>query len=390
MSIPSITRQWLKISTVKLHSVERADTMARMGLKILAINPGSTSTKLAIYEDTTECWKKGVGHSSQDIARSRRMQDQLELRSTAVRACLTEAGIKLSDVSAVVGRGGLLKPLAGGVYEVNEKMKADLISGRYGTHASNLGALIADAIASEIGVKAFIVDPVVVDELDPIARYSGVPQIPRRSIFHALNQKATAKKAARSIGKKYEECTLIVAHMGGGTSIGIHERGRVVDVNNALDGDGPFAIERAGTVPAGDWMRWILAHQHDPQALQLMLTGKGGLVAYLGTNEFQEIEKSASGQGGLDARMCDELIRTLCYQISKCISGLAAFTAGQVDAIVLTGGLAFSGRVAMEITSRVSFLAPVLLFPGENELEALAMGVREVLLGEAQAKTYEG
>ncbi len=318
------------------------------------------------------------------------MQDQLELRSTAVRECLTEAGIKLSDVSAVVGRGGLLKPLAGGVYEVNEKMKADLISGRYGTHASNLGALIADAIASEIGVKAFIVDPVVVDELDPIARYSGVPQIPRRSIFHALNQKATAKKAARSIGKKYEECTLIVAHMGGGTSIGIHERGRVVDVNNALDGDGPFAIERAGTVPAGDWMRWILAHQHDPQALQLMLTGKGGLVAYLGTNEFQEIEKSASGQGGLDARMCDELIRTLCYQISKCISGLAAFTAGQVDAIVLTGGLAFSGRVAMEITSRVSFLAPVLLFPGENELEALAMGVREVLLGEAQAKTYEG
>ncbi len=390
MSIPSITRQWLKISTVKLHSVERADTMARMGLKILAINPGSTSTKLAIYEDTTECWKKGVGHSSQDIARSRRMQDQLELRRTAVRACLTEAGIKLSDVSAVVGRGGLLKPLAGGVYEVNEKMKADLISGRYGTHASNLGALIADAIASEIGVKAFIVDPVVVDELDPIARYSGVPQIPRRSIFHALNQKATAKKAARSLGKKYEECTLIVAHMGGGTSIGIHERGRVVDVNNALDGDGPFAIERAGTVPAGDWMRWILAHQHDPQALQLMLTGKGGLVAYLGTNEFQEIEKSASGQGGLDARMCDELIRTLCYQISKCISGLAAFTAGQVDAIVLTGGLAFSGRVVREITSRVSFLAPVLLFPGENELEALAMGVREVLLGEAQAKTYEG
>ena len=361
-----------------------------MGLKILAINPGSTSTKLAIYEDTAECWKKGVSHSSQDIARFRRIQDQLELRSTAVRAGLTEAGIKLSDLSAVVGRGGLLKPLAGGVYEVNEKMKADLISGRYGTHASNLGALMADAIASEIGVKAFIVDPVVVDELDPIARYSGVPQIPRRSIFHALNQKATAKKAARSLGKKYEESTLIVAHMGGGTSIGIHQRGRVVDVNNALDGDGPFSIERAGTVPAGDWMRWILAHQHDPQALQLMLTGKGGLVAYLGTNEFQEIEKSASGQGGLDAGMCDELIRTLCYQISKCISGLAAFTAGRVDAIALTGGLAFSARVVREITSRVSFLAPVLLFPGENELEALAMGVREVLLGEAQAKTYEG
>jgi len=364
--------------------------MSRMAVRILAINPGSTSTKCAVYEDTTECWKKGVSHSSEDIAKYRKIQDQLELRSSAVRDGLLQAGIGLAGISAVVGRGGLLKPLAGGVYEVNEKMKADLIACRYGTHASNLGALIADAIASEIGVKAFIVDPVVVDELDPIARYSGVPQVPRRSIFHALNQKATAKKAARRLGKKYDECTLIVAHMGGGTSIGIHKRGKVVDVNNALDGDGPFAIERAGTVPAGDWMRWILAHQHDPQALQLMLTGKGGLVAYLGTNEFQEIEKSAAGKGSLDAAQCDELIRTLCYQIAKWIAGLAAFTAGRVDGIVLTGGLAFSERVVNEISARVSFLAPVLLFPGENELEALAMGVREVLLGEASAKTYEG
>ncbi|MGO9411409.1 MAG: butyrate kinase [Spirochaetia bacterium] len=364
--------------------------MGRMAVKILAINPGSTSTKLAIYEDSTECWKKGVSHSSEDIARHRRMQDQLELRSAAVRESLTEAGVGLSDMSAVVGRGGLLKPLAGGVYEVNEKMKSDLIACKYGTHASNLGALIADALASEIGVKAYIVDPVVVDELDPIARYSGIPQVPRRSIFHALNQKATAKKAARSLGKKYEDCTLIVAHMGGGTSIGIHAAGKVVDVNNALDGDGPFAIERAGTVPAGDWMRWILSHQHDPQALQLMLTGKGGLVAYLGTNEFPEIEKSAAGKGSLDARLCDELIRTLCYQIAKWIAGLAAFTEGRVDAIVLTGGLAFSERVVKEISSRVCFLAPVLLFPGENELEALAAGVEEVLRGEAQAGTYEG
>jgi len=361
-----------------------------MALKILAINPGSTSTKLAIYDDAAECWKKGISHSSADIAQYRRMQDQLEMRGSAVRNGLDEAGIGLAQISAVVGRGGLLKPLDGGVYEVNEQMKADLIACRYGTHASNLGALIADAIASEIGVKAYIVDPVVVDELDPIARYSGVPQIPRRSIFHALNQKATAKKAARSLGRKYDDCTLIVAHMGGGTSIGMHARGRVVDVNNALDGDGPFAIERAGTVPAGDWMRWILAHQHDPQALQLMLTGKGGLVAYLGTNEFQEIEKSAMGQGNLDQRQCDELIRALCYQICKCIVSLAAFTSGLVDAVVLTGGLAFSERVVREISSRVSFLAPVLLFPGENELEALAMGVREVLLGETQAKTYEG
>jgi butyrate kinase len=361
-----------------------------MSFTILAINPGSTSTKCAIYNDTTEMWKKGVNHRSEDLVRHGRLMDQLELRSAAVREGIREAGIPFADISAIVGRGGLLKPLEGGVYEVNERMKSDLASCKYGTHASNLGALIADSLASEIGVRAFIVDPVVVDELDPLARYSGIPEIPRRSIFHALNQKATARKAARSIGKSYAECSMIVAHMGGGTSIGIHVNGRVVDVNNALDGEGPFAIERAGTVPAGDWMRWILSHQHDPQALQLMLTGKGGLVAYLGTNEFTLMERSAEGEGELDAQLCDELIRALCYQIAKSIAALAAFTNGRLDAIVLTGGLAFSPRVVRDISLRVSFLAPVLHFPGENELEALAMGARDVLLGEAAARTYEG
>jgi butyrate kinase len=361
-----------------------------MGLTILAINPGSTSTKCAIYVDACEKWKKTVIHCAEDLGKLRQLQDQLELRSISVRDGIKESGVPLSDISAVVGRGGLLKPLEGGVYEVNDRMKADLIACRYGIHASNLGALIADSIASEIGVKAYIVDPVVVDELDPLARYSGIPQIPRRSIFHALNQKAIAKKAARGLAKPYGDCTFIVAHMGGGISVGIHVKGRVVDVNNALDGEGPFAIERAGTVPAGDWMRWVLSHQHDPRALQLMLTGKGGLVAYLGTNEFTEIEKSAEGAGDLDPRLADELIKALCYQISKSITALAAFTAGDVDAILLTGGLAFSRRVVAEITQRVSFLAPVQVFPGENELEALALGAREVLLGETLARTYEG
>jgi butyrate kinase len=369
----------------------------RMGPTILAINPGSTSTKFAIYSDTTESWKKSVVHSAEELAGLRRVQDQLDVRTQAVRNGVQESGISLSDISAVVGRGGLLKPLEGGVYEVNKRMKADLSSGRYGNHASNLGALIADSLASEIGVKAYIVDPVVVDELDAIARYSGIPEIPRRSIFHALNQKAIAKKAARSMGKPYASCSLVVAHMGGGTSIGIHVNGRVVDVNNALDGDGPFSIERAGTVPAGDWMRWVLAHQHDPQGLQLMLTGKGGLVAYLGTNDFPSIQRVAEGEcppdddgARQDARLCDELIRAQCYQVSKSIAGLASYTAGRLDAIVLTGGLAFSTRVVQDITRRVSFLAPVLVFAGENELEALAMGAREVLLGETCARTYQG
>jgi butyrate kinase len=362
----------------------------RMGFTVLAINPGSTSTKCAIYRDTHEAWKKAVSHKSEDIARFRRLLDQLEYRSAAVREGIAESGIPLSEISAVVGRGGLLKPLPGGVYEVNERMKADLLSEKYGRHASNLGALIADSLAAELRVPAFIVDPVVVDELSPVARFSGIPEIPRRSIFHALNQKAIAKKAACSIGRQYGECTLVVAHMGGGTSIGIHVNGMVVDVNNALDGEGPFAIERAGTVPAGDWMRWVLAHQHDPQALQLMITGRGGLVAYLGTNDFVEIEKSAEGAGALDRSLCDDLIHTLCYQVAKTIAGLAAYTNGRVDGIVLTGGLAYSPRIVKEITERVTFLGPVLVYPGENELEALALGAREVLLGQATARTYEG
>jgi butyrate kinase len=181
-----------------------------------------------------------------------------------------------------------------------------------------------------------------------------------------------------------------VAHLGGGTSVGIHVNGRVVDVNNALDGDGPFSIERAGTVPAGDWMRWVLSHQHDPQALQLMLTGRGGLVAFLGTNDFPEMERSAAGAGSLDPALCDGLISALCYQVSKSICGLTAYTAGTVDAVVLTGGLAHSARVTGEITRRVSHLGPVLLFPGENELEALALGACEVLSGETAVSVYEG
>ncbi|MGA2641112.1 MAG: butyrate kinase [Spirochaetia bacterium] len=361
-----------------------------MGFTVLAINPGSTSTKCAIYRDTQEAWKKGVSHKPEDLARFRRLQDQLAYRNAAVREGVAEAGVPLSEISAVVGRGGLLKPLPGGVYEVNDRMKADLIAEKYGRHASNLGALIADSLASELGIPAFIVDPVVVDELAAVSRYSGIPEIPRRSIFHALNQKAIAKKAACSLGRQYTECSLVVAHMGGGTSIGIHVNGMVVDVNNALDGEGPFAIERAGTVPAGDWMRWVLAHQHDPQALQHMLTGRGGLVAYLGTNDFPAIEQSAEGAGALDRALCDQLIHTLCYQIAKSILGLAAFTNGRLDGVVLTGGLAFSKRVVKEISERVSFLGPVLVYPGENELEALALGAREALLGQTPVRVYEG
>ncbi|MCX7028859.1 MAG: butyrate kinase [Spirochaetes bacterium] len=367
-----------------------------MGLKIIAVNPGSTSTKLAIYEDTTELWRAAVAHRSEDLARLPRLGDQLEYRRTAVREALAGAPVH-GDLAAVVGRGGLLKPLAGGVYQVNDRMKADLASCRYGNHASNLGALIADSLAREEGVKAWIVDPVVVDEMSPLARCSGLPDLPRRSIFHALNQKATARKAAAALGRRYDECTLVVAHLGGGTSVGLHEAGRVVDVNNALDGEGPFAIERAGTLPAGDWLRYILARQHGGIDLQALLTGRGGLVAWLGTNDFPSIEQAAAAwraggpaPSGLDGRLCDELISALCYASAKAIAGLAAAVSGRVDAVVLTGGLARSERVVGEIRDRVAFLAPVLVYPGENELEALVLGLLAVLRGETEPRVYEG
>jgi len=366
--------------------------------KVLAINPGSTSTKIAIYSEEGELWRKSLTHDTAVLSRFKDIADQLDLRKRAIFESLKEVeGFSIEQLSAVVARGGLLKPLKGGVYRVNEDMKNDLRTAKYGSHASNLGALIADEIAKSVGVSAYIVDPVVVDELSPLARYSGVPEIPRKSIFHALNQKATAKKAAKDLGKSYSDCNLIVAHMGGGTSIGIHERGRVVDVNNALDGDGPFSIERAGTVPAGDWMRYVLSHSHDPSGLQKKLTGRGGVVAYLGTNNAREIEEAIErykkglpdDPSGLNGKRCLEVMRALCYQISREIASLAAVVNGKIDAVVLTGGLAHSKFVVSEITERVSFLGRVMVYPGENELEALSSAVIEVLKGNETVLTYE-
>lgn len=365
-------------------------------VNVLAVNPGSTSTKLAVYSDFKEVWRKTLIHDADMLSGYHDIADQLDFRKKAVLESLKEVrDFPLEHLSAVAARGGLLRPLPGGVYRVNDGMKNDLRTARYGSHASNLGALIADEIASETGVNAFIVDPVVVDEFTPLARYSGIPEIPRKSIFHALNQKATAKRAAKALEKSYKECNLIVAHMGGGTSIGIHEKGRVVDVNNALDGEGPFSIERAGTVPAGDWMRYVLSHSDRPAALQKKLTGRGGVVAYLGTNNAKAIEdtiekyKKGKKTDELDGAKCLEVMKALCYQISREISSLAAVVSGNVDAVVLTGGLAFSEFVTGEIKGRVSFIAPVMIYPGENELEALASAVMDALRGKEEILIYQ-
>jgi butyrate kinase len=298
-------------------------------------------------------------------------------------------------LAAVVGRGGLLHPLPGGVYAVNEAMKDDLRAARYGSHASNLGALIADRIAREFDVPAFVADPVVVDELDVLARYTGLPEISRKSIFHALNQRATAKKAAADLGRPYGECTLIVAHLGGGTSVGIHVNGRVVDVNNALDGDGPFAVERAGRLPPGDWLRYVLGGGEEAIELQKRLTGRGGLVAHLGTNDAKAVEaaierhlRGLPDEGRLIGARCLEVIDALCYQTAKEVCSLAAVVAGHVDAVVLTGGLSYSRRVVAEISRRVSFLAPLMVYPGENEMEALAAAALEALDRRVEVRVY--
>ncbi len=372
-------------------------------MQVLVINPGSTSTKIALFDREGELFRQGVAHPAEELARFPSLADQLELRRRTIRQALSRAPqFRPEELAAVIGRGGLLRPLPGGVYRVSEAMKADLAACRYGSHASNFGALIADQLAAEFRRPAFIADPVVVDELSPLARYSGLPELPRRSIFHALNHKAVARRAAGKLGKSYEECILIVAHLGGGVSVGIHQQGRVTDVNNALDGDGPFSIERAGGLPSGDWLRYVLAHREEPEALQRKLTGRGGVVAYLGTNDARLIEEAIRdheargpgraanpGRGGdLDGRLCLEVVQALCYRIAKEICSLAAMSAGKLDAVVLTGGLANMERIVSDLSARVSFLAPVLVFPGENEMEALAAAAWEALEGRLPVQEY--
>jgi butyrate kinase len=365
-------------------------------VQILVINPGSTSTKVAVYDRLVELFRVAVSHDLRELAHYPRVSDQLQFRRQVVSQALrAQAEYREGSLQAVVGRGGLLRPLPGGVYTVNEAMKEDLRAGRYGRHASNLGALMADSLARELGIPAYIADPVVVDELEPLARYTGLPEISRKSIFHALNQRATAKRAARELGRAYGSCTLIVAHLGGGTSVGIHVNGRVVDVNNALDGDGPFAVERAGRLPPGDWLRYVVARGAEVEELQRRLTGRGGIVAHLGINDARELEAAVErhlaglpDEGRLDGARCLEVLRALCYQTAKEVCSLAAVVAGRVDAVVLTGGLAHVPIVVREISERVAFLAPVLRFPGENEMEALAAAVVEVLERREQPRQY--
>jgi butyrate kinase len=354
--------------------------------RILVINPGSTSTKIGVFDNEMSILEKTIRHDSEIINSFDNIIDQYEFRKNTILETLDDEGMNISKLSAVCGRGGLLRPIEGGTYAVNDIMLQDLRAGYSGQHASNLGGIIAFEIASGLNIPSFIVDPVVVDELDEIARVSGFALIERKSIFHALNQKAVARRVAKELGKKYEELNLIVTHMGGGITVGVHKKGRVVDVNNGLHGDGPFSPERAGTVPAGDLVSLCFSGDFYREEIMKKLVGQGGLVGYLGTNDAVKVEQMIE-KGDQKASL---VYSAMAYQVAKEIGAASAVLTGKVDAIILTGGLAYGKDFVNEISEKINWIADVIVHPGENELQALAEGALRVLRGEELEKEYPG
>ncbi|MGI6092153.1 MAG: butyrate kinase [Negativicutes bacterium] len=355
-----------------------------MAYKILAINPGSTSTKIAVYHDTAEQLSQSLSHSVEELAGFTNIIDQLDYRLEKINAFLASQNLLPQDFSAIVGRGGLFRPMVSGTYVVNAKMLDDIKYSRYGQHASNLGAILASLIAERAGCPAFIVDPVVVDELDEVARITGWPETPRRSIFHALNQKAVGKRFAKSQQRSYEELNLIIAHLGGGISVGCHKQGRVVDVNNALNGEGPFSPERAGTMPASQFADLIIDNKLTKADVAKRIAGKGGLVAHLSTNDAREVEERIKA-GDKEA---EKVYQAMIYQVARYIAAAAVPVCGNVDYIILTGGIAYLEYLTAKLKEYIGFLAPVVIIPGENELQALAEGAYRVLAGEETPKEY--
>ncbi len=354
-----------------------------MAIKSLIINPGSTSTKIGVFEDDKLLFDETLRHTTEEIAQYDRIVSQKNFRKEVILNFLKENNIDINSFDVIVGRGGLLKPIPSGTYAVTDKLVEDLKNAVGGEHASNLGGILAREIADEIGVPSYIVDPVVVDELADVARLSGVPELPRVSIFHALNQKAVAKRYAKEAGKRYELLNLIVVHMGGGVSVGAHTGGKVVDVFNALSGDGAFSPERAGAVPPGALVDLCFSGKYSVKEIKKMLIGNGGFNAYLNTNDAREVY-----QKSLTDEYAKTVLDAFIYQVSKDIGAQAAVLSGNVDQIILTGGIAYGEYVVEEIKKRVSFIAPVTVYPGEDELLALAEGALRVMRGDEEVKEY--
>lgn len=355
-----------------------------MKYRILVINPGSTSTKIAVYDDEQLFWEKNISHSASELAPFSNIVAQKDFRQEIILKELKEAGIELESLSAIAGRGGMLKPLTSGTYKVNKTMVDFLTNTPRGEHASNLGAIISYDLGNKLNIPAYIVDPVVVDEMEDIARISGMEGIERTSVFHALNHKAVARRVAKDHNTKYEELNLIVAHLGGGISVACHKKGRVVDVNNALDGDGPMSPERSGSVPLGPLYKMCFSGKYTLDEIRKKNYGKGGIVSYLGINDAREIIKRIDAGDTYAKLIFDAMI----YQIAKEIGSCATVLKGQVDYIVLTGGLAYSQYLVDTIKESVSFIAPVLVYPGENEMLSLAQGILRVLKNEEEAKEF--
>lgn len=353
-------------------------------MRILVINPGSTSTKIAVFEDEKQVWTSGAHHPGSELARFEHVIDQYAYRRDFIIDRLREGGIEMK-FDAVIGRGGLLKPLRGGVYAVNERMRRDLMETRR-EHACNLGALMAAELAGLCGCPAMTADPVVVDELQPVARIGGLPGMERQSVFHALNQKAVARRYAASQGKRYEDMDLIVAHLGGGISVGAHRKGSVIDVNNALGGEGPFTPDRAGTLPAMQLAELCFSGRYSLKQVRRMICGGGGLVAWLGSNDMISI--SARAEAG------EEPYRTvtdaMMYAVAKQIGSMYVVLDGHVDAIIITGGIAYSAYCMEQLRPRIAFLAAVVVMPGENEMLSLAYNALGALRGELPVAEYTG
>jgi butyrate kinase len=369
---------------------------------ILVINPGSTSDEIALFRDTEQIFHKVVRYSPKELLpyEGQKVTSQFEFRKNLVLKTLQENGVDPSSLTAIAGRGGLVKPICSGTYGVNPALLKDLREGVLGDHPSNLGGIIAHSIAEPLAIPAFIADPVVVDELEPLARYSGMPENPRISIFHALNQKRVARKLAEKLGKKYEECNFIVAHAGGGISVGAHWRGRVIDVNNALDGDGPFTPQRSGGVPAGGLAKMCFSGKYNLDEIKLKLKGKGGVVAYTGTTDMIALEKMADGaeltpeqkehvKPEITKEKANEILQALAYQVAKEIASYGAVLKGKVDAIILTGGQAYGKKhFVAPIRERVEWIAPVEVIPGGDEMGALCEAALRVLNGQENSLEY--
>ena len=355
-----------------------------MSIKSLIINPGSTSTKIGVFEDETLLFEETLRHSTEEIAQYASIVDQKDFRKQIILDLLAKKNFDINSLQVIVGRGGMLKPIPGGTYAVSDELLEDLKIGKQGQHASNLGGILAREIGDSIGVPSYIVDPVVVDELMPIARYSGVPELPRTSVFHALNQKAVAKRYAKEKGVSYDSLNLIVVHMGGGVSVGAHEKGRVIDVFNALDGDGAFSPERAGAVPSGALIKMCFSGEYTEKEVYKKIVGNGGFNAYLGTNDMRDVAKMIA-DGDAHA---DEVREAFILQVCKNIGSMSCVLKGKVDQIIVTGGIAYNKEVVDKMEERAGFIAPFTVYPGEDELLALAQGALRVMNGEEEAMKY--